>query len=920
MIDDRLNATPLNDVRVPESREADFATTDAPLREDVNTLGSLVGEMLQEQVGPWLLETVERVRQAAIGRREAGIALDELARGVDALPLDVSEKLVRAFSTYFQFVNLAERIHRVRRRREHQRLGSAPQPGGMQATLLELRDAGVTLPDLVALFGRLLVEPVFTAHPTEATRRTLLEKEHVIARCLIDDLDRMRTPDEKRQDHGRMRTAISSAWQTAEQSAVRPSVADEVDHVAFYLTDVLFRAIPVFYEEIERAIEAVYGQQVTLPAVIRFGSWVGGDMDGNPNVSATTFSETLSSQRKLVIARYVDECGRLARALTQSTGRVGIDDAVWQRLDAYRETLPDAAARLRPRHADMPYRLLLQMITARLRATARSRAGRAYRDANEFMADLHLIADSLARHRGAHAGLAPLRRLIRRVETFGFHLASLDARQDSRVHARAVAQILGDDAWDERDDDARRDALAALARNDDALRVPDADSEAVLAVFAAMARARRTHGERAVGLYIISMARTPADVLAVLALARRAGLVDEQGRVALDVAPLFETIEDLRASAGVIAALLEDPDYRAHVDARGRQAVMLGYSDSCKDGGLLASRWSLQRAQVELTDLARTSGVRIAFFHGRGGSISRGGGKTERAVIAAPRGSVDGYLRLTEQGEVIHRNYGLRAIALRSLEQTTAAVLRATLRPRKPEPREARWRDAISAIATAGEKAYRGLVYENPRFVAYFRGATPIDVIERLRISSRPPRRQTAGGPAGIESLRAIPWVFAWSQCRSGLSAWYGVGTGLAHGIETVGLPMLAEMAADWPFFGTLLDDTEMMLAKSDLAIAEHYSRLAGDELHEAFFPMIAAEFERTQHAVLAIKHNDRVLANDRRLRLSIRLRNPYVDPISLIQADLLRRWRAAGSPEDALFATLVSTVNGIAAGLQNTG
>ncbi len=901
-----------------DTRESEFVDTDIPLREDVNRLGNLVGEVLVDQVGPWLLEAVERTRQAAIRRREDGVALDELAQSIRGLPLDVAESLVRAFSSYFQFVNLAERIHRVRRRREHQRAEASPQPGGLHATLLELKAAGVGLDELLSLFERMSLEPVFTAHPTEAVRRSLLEKEHLIARCLIDDLDRTRTPPERQLDEARMRMAITSAWQTAETAAVRPSVADEVDHVSFYLVDVLYRAIPVLYEEFERVIAEVYGRAVNLPVLVRFGSWVGGDMDGNPNVGAGTYAESLASHRELIVGRYISEVSHLSRMLSQSIERVAVDDAVQVRLARYRALLPENAAKLRPRHQDMPYRLLLQLICVRLRETARNHPERGYASASELLDDLTLIDRSLLQHRGQHAGHAPLRRLIRRVETFGFHLAALDARQDSRVHARVVERLSGDASWSTSDEVTRRAVLSRLPGKD-GVRLGEDDQQArdVLAVFAAMAEARRRHGERAVGVYIISMTRAASDVQAVLALARAAGLVDGEGRVPLDVAPLFETIEDLRGAPAIIGALLDDADYRAHLGARGRQMVMLGYSDSCKDGGLLASRWALQRAQVELTELARARGIALAFFHGRGGSISRGGGKTERAVMAAPRGSIDGRLRLTEQGEVIHRNYGMRAIALRSLEQTAAAVVRATLRPRPPEPREARWREAMSVIASAGEERYRDLIYRAEGFVEYFRRATPIDVIERMRMGSRPPKRQA--GVGGIDSLRAIPWVFAWSQTRCNLSAWYGVGAGLEAGIARFGAPLLREMASDWPFFRTLLDDVEMVLAKSDLAIARAYSRLAGD-LHERFFPMIEDEFARTERLILQLKGADRVLAGDRRLRLSIRLRNPYVDPISLIQADLLERWRASGAAEDDRFRTLVSTVNGISAGLQNTG
>ncbi|MET0329699.1 MAG: phosphoenolpyruvate carboxylase, partial [Luteimonas sp.] len=436
-----------------------------------------------------------------------------------------------------------------------------------------------------------------------------------------------------------------------------------------------------------------------------------------------------------------------------------------------------------------------------------------------------------------------------------------------------------------------------------------------LGVFDAVTDLRRSHGASATGLYIISMARSAADALAVLALARIAGCVEDD-QVPLDVSPLFETVDDLQAAPAVMRALFEDPRYRAQKASRGeRQTVMLGYSDSAKDGGLLASRWALQRTQVELTALAREAGVRIVFFHGRGGSVSRGGGKTGRAINAAPRGSVDGSLRVTEQGEVIHRKYGIRALALRNLEQSTAAVLQATLRPRAPDPREDTWRAMATDLADISRAHYRALVHERADFPDYFRAATPIDVIERLQIGSRPSRQRDGG----ISNLRAIPWVFAWAQNRSGLTGWYGLGTALQHGIQTYGQQAMTEMARDWPFFSAALDDVEMLLAKSDIGIFERYSQLAGDA-HAAFFPGILDECLRTRDAILLLKEQDVLLADDYRLQLSIRLRNPYVDPISLLQVELLRRWRATGREDEALLSALVSTVNGIAAGIQNTG
>ncbi len=905
---DTDSATPL--------REIDFAETDTLLRDDVRRLGAMVGQMLAEQQSPAFLDQVESVRRMAIARRENGEPIDALAARLSEVPPDDAEALVRAFAAYFGATNLAERVHRIRRRRDHQRSGDAPQPGGLEAVLRDLRDAGVSFDELAAFLPRLSIEPVFTAHPTEIVRRALLDKERTIVERLVADIDRERTPPERRADEARIRLALTSTWQTSDAPSQKPTVQDEVEHVGFYLAHVLYRTLPVFYEAFADAIEAVYGQRVAVPKVLRFGTWVGGDMDGNPNVNADTMRAALDAQRALALAQYRADLRALGGVLTQSLGRVEVDDALTARIQAYGAQWPGAMAAIAPRRADMPYRVLLELMDARLAATGTSQAN-GYAGLDGFIADLELLDASLVRHRGEHAGRFALQRVLRRARGFGFHLAALDLRQDSAVHEEALAALLADPDWASRPAAEQVERLHRVIDDGEPAAGAQASGVAAstLAVFREACELRGSHGDDAIGLYIISMARSAADALAVLALARMASCVQGGGRVPLDVAPLFETVDDLDAAPAVMRALFDDPVYRAHLRARGdRQTVMLGYSDSAKDGGLLASRWALQRTQVELSALAQASGVRIVFFHGRGGSISRGGGKTSRAVLAAPRGSVDGSLRMTEQGEVIHRKYGIRALALRNLEQTTAAVMQASLRPRPPDPREARWRDIASELAGVGRAHYRALVYDEPGFDDYFRAATPIDVIERLHIGSRPSRRRNAG----IRGLRAIPWVFAWAQNRSGLTAWYGVGQALRHGVDTHGRDVMAEMARDWPFFGTLLDDLEMTLAKSDLAIFERYSRLA--DAHATLFPGIADEFARTHDTLLAIRDEDALLTRDPRLRLSIRLRNPYVDPISLLQVELLRRWRAGGRQDDDTLRALLATVNGIAAGIQNTG
>ncbi len=889
---------------------------DAPLRENVRRIGATVGEMLAEQQGAAFLDGVETVRTTAIRRREGVATAQELSALLSGLPVVQAEWLTRAFSTYFQGVNIAERVHRIRRRRDYERAGAAAQPDSLLDALGQLKAAGVSARELLLWLSRLDVEPVFTAHPTEAVRGSILEKEKQIVRCLINEFDPSLTAPERAADWGRLRVALTASWQTRETAAARPTVQDECDHVGFYLGGAIYNIVPAFYEAFEEAIRSVYGTEVEMPRVLRFGSWVGGDMDGNPNVGADTIADTLKSQRARILERYAAEVGELSDSLSQTADRVDVSGELLRRIAAYKTLLPEAGAALKPRHGDMPYRLFLTLVRARLRATARDADG-GYENAGAFLADIELVAESLLAGKGLNAGWYAVRRLLWRVRTFGFHLARLDCRQDSRVHAKAVAALIGNPEWPEFEGDVQTESLrpyagagATFAASDDATAVR------CTAVFATLAASIQRYGAEAVGLYIISMAQRAADVLAVLALARHGGLIDARGQVPLDIAPLFETVDDLRAGPDTLRALFADPVYREHLAARGdRQAVMLGYSDSGKDGGTVASRWGLQRAQVELLEAAQTYGIKLKFFHGRGGSASRGGGKIVTALMSSPRGSVAGSLRVTEQGEVIHRKYGIRALALRSLEQMVGATLRASLRPRVPEARESAWREAMTVISTYSRAAYRDFV-DAPDFVDYFRTATPIDVIEKMTLGSRPSRRGTM---VGVESLRAIPWVFAWTQCRSGLTAWYGLGSGLELAAAELGEARLLEMSRDWAFFRVLLDDTDMILAKCDLDIAERFSKLSG-ALHEAFFPMIAAEFERTRHWVLRLRGEETLLASEPRLAESIRVRNPYVDPISFLQVDLLARWRTSGSSDDSLLHALVATVNGVAQGLQNTG
>ena len=576
-----------------------FATPDIPLRDDVRRLGALVGDLLAEQVSMQFFDDVEQVRTRAIARRESEAPLSDLNDALTGLPPERAEAMVRAFSTYFQVVNIAERVHRIRRRRDYQRAGTAPQPDGLQDALQQLKAQGVTLEELASWLPRIDIEPVFTAHPTEAVRRALLEKEQLMVASLVDNLDGQRTPGEAAADAARFRMALTASWQTTDSSPVRPTVDDEREHVGFYLVQVLYRVIPVLYESLQQALLDTYGDSVPLPRLLRFGTWVGGDMDGNPNVDAGTIRNTLDAQRQAVLGRYQKDLLQLASLLSQSTERVAVSDALQARVAHYQQLLPKVVSR--PRHADMPYRLLNDRMRARVQATLEDAEG-AYASPRELEDDITLILDSLHANKGDHAGGFAVRRLLWRVRTFGFHLARLDVRQESSVHGRALASVLdGQDAWDAADAIARAQRLAPFASGEQALPAStEAGGQRLDAVFAALADARRRHGADALGSYIISMAHDRSDVLAVLALARRGGLVDDAGAVPLDIAPLFETVDDLQRGTDTLRDLLADPVYRAHLAARDDvQMVMLAIRTAARmvasprrAGACSAPRWS----------------------------------------------------------------------------------------------------------------------------------------------------------------------------------------------------------------------------------------------------------------------------------------------------------------------------------------
>jgi phosphoenolpyruvate carboxylase len=899
-----------------------FPLKDAGLREDIDALGELIDEVLLDQGGEEFFRVVEGDRSAAHARR----AVPERANGVletrtAGRDPGAATNLTRAFSIWFQSVNTAEKVHRVRRRRQYLSARDAAQPGGIAESIERLKRDGFSLEQTLELISSISIEPVFTAHPTESTRRTILRKQQSIAQSLLDRQNPALMAVELDTLWSRLKLEIASIWQTEEHPREGLTVADEREHVLFYLIEILYRVVPLFYEEIEGALARVYEvpvESLNVPSILYFGSWVGGDMESNEEVHAKSIRETLQRNQQLIVSTYFDECGHLAEALSQSARRVEISGELAERIESYMALLPEASRLAPARHDRMPYRIFFGQIGERLKATYEGRPN-AYQSADELLADVKVAAYSLTDNRGRHAGYFLVRRFIRRVRTFGFHIATLDVTQSARAHRQVIAQGLGVSNWPQLGPPERLERLRALLERDQGPTAPlDAAGRRALWVFDTIAHARHKFGERAIGNYIVSGAEGPDDILAVLLLARWAGIADKHtGECRLDIAPLLESVDALEGAGELLHRLHAEPAYRRHLAARAqRQSVVIGYSDTNKQAGFGAARWALQTAQHRMLLAARETGIKLTIVHARGGTPARGGGTTEKLVQAAPNGCIRGVLRLTEQGEVVNQSYGLRPIAMRTLERTFAAVALASSQPPDEAPVASEYLAAMRTIAARSQEAYRELVFGDARFVDFLRAVTPLDVIERMHIGLRPAMRS---GGEGISGRRAIPWVFAWSQSRHMLPGWYGFGTGLNAGLEAHGKAVIASMLAHWPFFTYLLDDVEAMLARTDLDIAAHYELLAGDEL-SGFAQPIRREFELAVRGVLELRGAAQVLDSDLTMQRSIKLRNPYVDPMHLMQIDLLRRWRASERKDSALYAALRATIGGIAQGLQATG
>ncbi len=920
-----------------EARTGDLK--EAPLRRDVRSLGQLLGRVLREQAGSALYEKVEELRQSAIRRRElqsrgenrdAEKLMQLAVLKISAMPVEQAERLSRAFAFYFELINLAETNHRKRRRLSIQITGDQKretQRGELRGTLRAMREAGISADKALAWLRRILVVPVFTAHPTEIARRSVLMKRRRMAEFL-EKIDRIPVSDEELAALEEALTAeITALWQTDEVRSRKPAVTDEIRMGLDYYDVSLFETLPGLYLEVAAALKSEYGLHIEisdLPLLLAFGSWIGGDRDGNPFVTPDVTRQAILSARTRLLDYYDERLQQAIDLLTTSAQQLPVSEELLARLRSFEDELHTSTESFGTRFEFETYRRYLVCVRARIQRTAgkadtdpdqleSSLAGLSpYCSAADFLADLSIVRRSLAEHQGIRLAETLIDPLLLTVRTFGLHLHTLDIRQHARIHRKALEES---SAWCAQNPPTTPSALSPETRD-------------VIETFRVISELKKGCSPEAIRQYVVSGAASVDDVTAVLWLARLGG-VEVAGRGSdpgLMPVPLFESIEDLRSAPRICRELWTSPGYKKLLASwNNTQEVMLGYSDSNKDGGMLTSTWEIFCAHRALHDVAHECGIRLRLFHGRGGTVGRGGGPTHRSIYAQPIGALYGQLRITDHGEVLNLKYSDVVLAERNLELMIAASLDALARPNALLPNgrysgvlQPSWEAAFTELSDISYACYREHVLEDPEVLHYFEVATPVGELENARIGSRPARRP---GQISFANLRAIPWVFGWTQSRLLVPAWFGVGTAFSEFAKKPGgLQLLQEMMGDFPLFTDVVRNVEMALAKADLGIGSLYASLVPDAaLRERVFGMLKAEFERTRDAILAVTGQRDLLASNPVLARSIVLRNPYVDPMSLIQVDLLRRKRA-GEDTDAINRAIAGTISGIAAGLRNTG
>ena len=914
---------------------------DEPLREDIRLLGRMLGDTLRTIEGKTAFDLIERVRGLSVRchRDDDMAARRELHDVLNDLSPAQTIQVVRAFSYFSHLANIAEDQHHIRRARAHAMAGSTLREGTLAHSVERAIGFGVDVDRLTSFFGGAQVQPVLTAHPTEVQRRSILDCHWLIA-AVLDERDRcQKTPEEQAEQEEAIRRAIMTLWQTRMLRRAKLSVMDEVGNALTYYDTTFLRALPRLYNAVEDQLAKLvpdWPADYELPPFLRPGSWIGGDRDGNPFVTAEVLSSALRAQSQRAMNFYLEQLQKLGAALSSTQVLIGVSDE----LSALAAASPDR----NPHHDDEPYRRATAGIYARMAATARVLDdmepplpavpdATPYATAEEFLADLDIIHRSLVEHASALMARGRLRRLRRAVSIFGFHLAPLDLRQNSDVHVRTVHELFeaarpGVD-YAGRSEEGRIALLLGELATPRLLSTPflaySEETMGELAIFHAAREAQQRYGKAAIENVIISKTDGVSDILEVALLLKEAGLLrPREGQLDVNIVPLFETIEDLAACGATMDRLFGLPAYRRLLESRGLcQEVMLGYSDSNKDGGFLTSGWSLYRAEIALIEVFRKHGVTPRLFHGRGGTVGRGGGPSYQAILAQPAGAVQGRIRITEQGEVIASKYANPELGRRNLEILAAATLEATLLPHEHDAPSEEFLEAMAELSDHAFRAYRALVYETPGFEEYFWESTVIAEIAQLNIGSRPSsRKQTRS----IESLRAIPWVFSWSQCRLMLPGWYGFGTAVAAYREAHcegGMELLRNMVKEWGFFRTLLSNMDMVLGKSDLAIAARYSELVQNaELRRTIFERISTEWHASAAALLDITGQKELLDGNPLLKRSIRNRFPYLDPINHLQIELLRRHRSTPPEEmdERVQRGVHLAINGIAAGLRNSG
>lgn len=908
-----------------------------PLRRDVKLLGNMLGEILISNGGLELFDKVEKIRHMCKSLRTEfdQEVYTELKREIADLSKPMRKQIIRAFSMYFHLINAAEQNHRIRRRRQYQlQDDQIVQPGSIESAILSLKEHQIEKETIEAVLHTLSLELVITAHPTEATKRSILEIQQRIA-GILKSLDQpLLSNRERKKLEESLFNEVAILWQTDELRFHKPSVMDEVRNGLYYFDQTLFDVLPDIHQEVAECLERYFPDTAwEVPNFLRFGSWIGGDRDGNPNVTHDVTWETLKRQRKLVLNKYKAALVELMKRYSHSTTRVEVSEELLAYL-AEKEDLYLSEEKKWPNQPEV-YRRAFAVVIERVKQVGKSEAG--YKTAEELLKDLYMIKKSLKKHHPAAHELKIIQKLIRQVQLFGFHLATLDIRNHSGEHEAAITEMLrkvriSDNyaALSEHEkitvlQNILQDPRPLLLLNEDY----SADTQEMINVFQLIKKAHDEFGKRSISVYLVSMTKSPSDLLEVLVLAKEAGLYRLHADGSLDshlnVAPLLETIDDLISGPKIMETLFNLPIYRQHLNSLGdQQEIMLGYSDGSKDGGTLTANWKLYKAQVEIHEMAKKYHLRLKFFHGRGGSFGRGGGPLNKSLLSQPFETIGDGVKITEQGEVLSARYLLEDIAYRSLEQAISTLLLSAAHVSKEGEeshlREQEWEEAIEEISQAALTKYQSLVFKDSDFLTYFHQATPLRELGPLNIGSRPMSRKNQGR---FEDLRAIPWVFAWTQSRQLLPGWYAAGTGLdsfaAKGREN--LELLRRMYNKWPFFQATIDNLQMALMKADLTTAKEYATLVEDrEIAERIFTNIAEEYERTKAILLKITGDEELLEHTPNIKDSVYRRNPYVDPLNFLQVELIKELRKQNELNDDLLVEVLLTISGISAGLRNTG